>query len=62
MTVTAWAKKHGFSLSATYLVLQGRTVGYRGQARQIVRAMGLALPSKRAPAKKRATGSINRAA
>lgn len=48
MSISDWAKQRGFSLSSVYQVTRGRTVGYRGEARKIARAMGLILPTKQA--------------
>ena len=48
MSITDWARQQGFSLSSVYQVTRGRTVGHRGEARKIARAMGLGLPTKQA--------------
>lgn len=48
MSITDWAKQRGFSLSSVYQVTRGRTLGHRGEARKIARAMGLSLPAKQA--------------
>ncbi len=44
MTLKGWASANGFSFNAVYMVLHGRTKGTRGEARRVLRAMGLALP------------------
>ena len=41
VTVTAWARKHGFSPLTVYSVLSGRTQGVRGEAHQIAVALGM---------------------
>ena len=41
VTVTAWARKHGFSALTVYSVLSGRTQGLRGEAHQIAVALGM---------------------
>lgn len=51
MSISDWAKQKGFSLSSVYQVTRERTVGHRGEARKIARAMGLPLPTKQASKK-----------
>lgn len=48
LTVADWARQQKLPLTHVYQVLQGRMVGRRGTARQVIKAMGLPLPSRRA--------------
>lgn len=52
-TISDWAREHGFSPSAVYQVLQGRMLGRRGTARNVLRAMGIPLPSQRTSEERR---------
>lgn len=44
-TVAQWAKSKDLDLDTTYAVISGRVKGKRGHAREIVRAMGLPVPT-----------------
>jgi len=44
LTIKEWASRNGFGANAVYMVVHGRSSGQRGQARKVIRAMGLALP------------------
>lgn len=41
ITVTDWAREHGFPRNAVYLVLNGVTKAHYGQAHEIAVALGL---------------------
>lgn len=41
LTVTSWAKRHGFPVEAVYSVLSGKTQGSRGMAHEIALALRL---------------------
>lgn len=43
-SLAAWAKEQGFPLCDVYDISRGRTQGKRGQARQILIAMGVEPP------------------
>ena len=45
VSVTDWAKQHGFQREVVYAALAGRTRGYRGQAHEVALALGLKQPS-----------------
>jgi gp16 family phage-associated protein len=47
LTVADWAREKKLPLTHVYQVLQGRMVGRRGTARQVIKAMGLPLPARR---------------
>ena len=44
ITMTAWAKAHGFTPLAVYQVLNGYSRGTRGNSRKIAIALGLREP------------------
>lgn len=44
LTIKAWARQQGLSFNAVYMVIHGRSCGMRGEARKVVRAMGLPIP------------------
>lgn len=44
LTIKQWAKQQGFGFNAVYMVVHGRSSGQRGEARKVLRAMGLPLP------------------
>lgn len=44
ITVTQWARDHGFPPNAVYQVLNGFARGYHGQAYKIAVALGLVIP------------------
>lgn len=44
LTVAAWARANQRDLCMTYSVIRGVAKGRRGEARQIMKAMGLPLP------------------
>lgn len=41
ITLTAWAKQHGFRLSAVNAVLRGQHQGHYGKAHEIMVALGM---------------------
>jgi gp16 family phage-associated protein len=41
LSISAWAREHGFSISLVYQVLAGRRQGIRGQCHQIAVALNL---------------------
>ena len=41
VTLSDWARRHGFSRLAVYSALAGRTQGVRGEAHQVAVALGL---------------------
>jgi gp16 family phage-associated protein len=41
VSITEWAKEHGFNRDSVYSVLRGHTAGDRGQAHRIAVALGL---------------------
>lgn len=43
MTVSRWAREHGYPLQAVYRVMGGQSKGYFGQAYDIAVALGLKL-------------------
>lgn len=43
-TLASWARDHGFSVGEVYSLSRGRTMGRRGQAREILKAMGVEPP------------------
>lgn len=44
LTIKEWARQKGLSFNAVYMVVHGRSSGIRGEARKVVRAMGLPVP------------------
>lgn len=44
VTVTAWAKSHGFPRGAVYRVLNGQYKAHYGQAHDIAVALGMKAP------------------
>lgn len=51
-TLAQWCREQRFSASLASRVLRGETLGRWGEARRIVRAMGLPLPDMRKVASK----------
>lgn len=43
-TVADWAREQGFRLDSVYAVTRRRAAGTRGEAREILKRMGVALP------------------
>lgn len=43
-TLASWAREHGFDVGEVYSLSRGRTKGRRGQAREILKAMGIEPP------------------
>lgn len=43
-TLAAWARAHQFDVTAVYDLSRGRIHGRRGQAREILKAMGIEPP------------------
>ena len=43
-TLASWAREQGFALGEVYALTRGRTQGRRGQAREILIAMGITPP------------------
>ncbi len=44
VTLSDWARRHGFSRLSVYSALAGRTQGVRGEAHQVAVALGLKAP------------------
>lgn len=55
MTVADWCRAHGFSQQLAYRVLNGRSQGRWGEARRIVKKMGLQVPDMPAGGSRRTT-------
>ena len=49
MTVADWCRERGYSQQLAYSVIKGRSVGRRGEARAIAKAMGLSVPDMHRP-------------
>jgi gp16 family phage-associated protein len=49
-TVAAWARDKDLALHHVYMVLNGRTVGRHGKAREVLLAMGITPPPMFGPA------------
>lgn len=41
LSISAWARRHGFSLPLVYQVISGRKIGLRGQCHDISVALGM---------------------
>jgi gp16 family phage-associated protein len=41
ISITDWAREHGFPRSVVYAALAGRTKGYRGEAHEVALALRL---------------------
>jgi len=46
VTLSDWARRHGFSRLSVYSALAGRTQGVRGEAHQVAVALGLKAPPR----------------
>lgn len=44
LTLADWARQHDFNVTTVYAISAGRLRGRRGHARDILKAMGVALP------------------
>ncbi len=44
VSITAWAKEHGFAPHLVYSILSGRTRGCRGDAHRVAIALGIKVP------------------
>ncbi len=55
VTVSQWARDKSLNLNVVFMVLQGRCLGYRGAAREVMQAMGINPPSRLDARKSRAT-------
>jgi len=50
MTLAQWARQKKLPMSVVYQVAAGRSVGARGAARQVMKAMGVPVPVMHAQA------------
>lgn len=49
ITVSEWARQHGFGRAEVYALLLGRTRGRRGKSHQVALALGLKRKSQQRP-------------
>lgn len=44
ITLSDWARRHGFPVRSVYAVISGHHTGTRGKAREVMKAMGVKPP------------------